>query len=58
MVYNLGPKSLQWSLLGGGGGKSRRFFTHGYYILINASKQLMCQRHRIVPPGVSSSNAL
>ena len=57
MVYNLGPKSLQWSLLGGGGApRVVVFFTHD--ILIDTSEQRMCQRDRIMLPGVFSSAAL
>ena len=60
MVYILGPNRLIWSLVGGGVVyvDSRRFFTHHLRRLIDTSEQLMSQRHRILPPGVSSSDTL
>ena len=56
MVQNLGSKWSKWSRLKGPGVVI--FFTCDYYILIDTSEQLMSQRYRIVPPGVSSSDAL
>ena len=56
MVHSLGPKLLKWSLLGG---PRVVIFLHMiYYTLIDTSEQLMSQRHRIVPSGVSSTDAL
>ena len=41
-----------------GGSKSRRALHTINYTLIDTNVQLMSQRHRIVPPGVSSSDVL
>ena len=56
MVHNFGLQWLKWSLL-----ESPRvavFLHRIYYTLIDTNEQLMSQRHRIVPPGISSSVAL
>ena len=56
MVHNLGPKWLRWWILGG---PRVVVFLHTIYdTLIDTSDQLMSQRHRIVPPGVSSSDTI